>query len=207
MIIKSYIIGELQTNCYLVFDKESKAAVIIDPADDANFIEEQILSLKLIPKYIIATHGHFDHLLAAWELQLAFNIPFLIHRRDLFLLEKMQKSGSKWLDRKIIEKVPENIVYIKDNEKIKFGREFLQIIHTPGHTPGSICLYSRKNHLLLSGDTLFSDSVGRTDLSYSSKKDLNASLKKIFSLPSQINVFPGHGETFWLNENKKTAPT
>lgn len=196
MIIKSFTLGELQTNCYLVYDQETKEAVIIDPADDANFIEEEILRLNLLPKYIIATHGHFDHILAAWEIQLAFNIPFLINEKDLFLLKNMQKSAVRWLDRKIIEKAPNDIVFLKNHEKILFGSLNLEVIHTPGHTPGSICLYSKENRLLFSGDTVFSDGIGRSDLSYSSKENILSSIKLIIKYPPNTVIYPGHGETF-----------
>lgn len=198
MIVKTLTLGEFQTNCYLVFEEKTKEGLIIDPADDANFISEQILLLRITPKSIIATHGHFDHLLAAWELQLAFNIPFYIHQEDLFLLKNMEKSAKKFSSRKIIEKNPTDISFLKEGQTVSLGQENLKVIHTPGHTPGSICLVLQGHllqaqNLLFSGDTLFSNSVGRTDLSYSSKTNLKKSLEKIFSLPCSTLLYPGHG--------------
>lgn len=204
MFINKYSLGQLQTNCYLVYNNDAKDALIIDPADDANFISEQILNLKLTPTAIIATHGHFDHILAAWELQLAFNIPFLIHKDDQFLLRNMQKSAKHFLNQNIIEKIPENIHFINCRDVKSYVSPFLtklnfEVIHTPGHSPGSICLYSKKDNILFSGDTLFSDSIGRTDFSYGSKKELDLSLKKIFKLPKETLVYPGHSTEFILS--------
>lgn len=209
MVINKYSLGQLQTNCYLVYDQGIKDCLIIDPADDANFISEQILNLKVNPTAIIATHGHFDHILAAWELQLAFDTPFLIHKDDEFLLKNMQKSAKHFLNQNIIEKVPENIIFLARGGLASGARpplaeyfaEYIEVIHIPGHSPGSICLYSKENNILFSGDSLFSDSVGRTDFSYGSKKDLDLSLKSIFKLPKNTLVYPGHQESFFLQNH------
>lgn len=195
MNIKTLIIGELQTNCYLVFDEKTKEGIVIDPADDANFITEQVLENKLKLKYLVATHGHFDHLLAAYELQLAFNVPLLLNKKDLPIVEYLTKSATWWLKRQIIEKPPQNLQFVKENDEIKFGNQSLKVIETPGHSPGGICLYSAKKKVLLTGDTLFSDTVGRTDLPYSSKKDLKKSLKKLAGLPPETIIYPGHGNS------------
>ncbi|MGI5825783.1 MAG: MBL fold metallo-hydrolase [Patescibacteria group bacterium] len=199
MQIKTYALGELQTNCYLVFDEKTKEGIIIDPADDANFISEQILQLGIKPLYLVATHGHFDHLLAAYELQLAFNIPLLLHQKDLFLVSRMQSTAEHWLKRKIIEKPPTNIQFLTDKDHPCR----LQVIETPGHTPGSICLYSKENNLLLTGDTLFADGVGDTNHSYSSPNALRSSLAKLSRLPPQTTIYPGHSESSILEETQK----
>lgn len=203
MEIKTLIVGELQTNCYLVFDEDSKEGVIIDPADDANYLSEQILRLGVKPTAIIATHGHFDHVLAAYELQMAFDIPFLVNSKDLFLLKNLQKNASFWTNRTIVEKSPEKIKFFKEGDQIKFGEESLKVIETPGHTPGGVCLYSRKDGVLFTGDTLFANGVGRTDLSYSSEKDLLSSLKKLSQLPPETKIYPGHAELSTLKEALK----
>lgn len=196
MEIKSLVIGELQTNCYLVWDKETKEGLIIDPGDDANFVTEQVLGLNFQPISIVATHGHFDHLLAADELSMAFGVPLLIHQEDLPLLNRLQKSAEHWLKRKIVEKPPVNIKILKSVNIISFGSEALTIIETPGHTPGSICLYSAEQNLLFTGDTLFAEGVGRTDYSYSSEKELEKSIAKLKSLSKETLIYPGHGPDF-----------
>ncbi len=196
MEIKTFVLGELETNCYLVWDKKTKQGLIIDPADEANFISEQVLELGVTPLYLLATHGHFDHLLAAYELQLAFKIPLLLHQDDLPLVKKMVPSATWWLKRRIWEKPPEKIRLVKDGDLIKLGNILLEVIHTPGHSPGGICLYSRKEKVLFTGDTLFAEGiVGRTDLPYSSKEALKESLKKLSRLPAGTIIYPGHGPT------------
>jgi len=172
--------------------------LIIDPGDAANCIIEKIIQLKLKPVAIIATHGHFDHILAANELQLAFKIPFLIHEKDKKILNYMNQSAYWWLKRKIIEQPAKITKLIKEGDQIKFGHSFLKIIETPGHSPGSICLYSRRNKILFSGDTIFSNGSGRTDLSYSSPQAMQKSLKKIAQKFTDFTVYPGHGEKFHL---------
>jgi len=203
MVIKTFILGELQTNCYLVYDGTTKQGVIIDPADEANFISEQVLKLKIKPEAIVATHGHFDHILASWELQLAFNIPFLIHKRDIPIVNYMQKSAGWWLKKKIIEKSPEKIKTIKEKDEIKFGKKKLKVVYTPGHSPGGICLYSPSDNLLFSGDTLFANAAGRTDFHYGSPKELASSLKKLSSLPANTTIYPGHGPSSFLKDALK----
>lgn len=197
MEIKSLVIGELQTDCYLVWDKETKEGLIIDPGDDANFVSEQVLGLNFQPMSIVATHGHFDHLLAADELSMAFDIPLLVHEKDLFLVKDLQKRAEHWLGRKIIEKPPANINYLASKGHLFRGWQ-ARVVWTPGHTPGSICLYFPKDNILFTGDTLFADGIGSTNHSYSSKKDLNASLKKLFRLPPATIIYPGHGSSTTL---------
>ena len=191
--IKTLVLGELETNCYLVIDQNTNQCIIIDPADEADFISEQILRLKVKPLGVLATHGHFDHILAANELQLAFNIPFYIHEKDLFLVKNLKKNASFWTERKIVEKPPKKICFFPKNFKFKISNLKFTIIPTPGHTPGSVCLYFQKENVIFTGDTLFADGIGRTDLSYSSEKDLLASLKKLSQFPPKTKIYPGHG--------------
>ena len=198
MRIIRLVVGQLQTNCYLAIDEETGKSLIIDPGDAANFIAEKIIQLKLKPAAIIATHGHFDHVLAANELQLAFKTPFLIHKEDQKILNHMSQSASWWLKRKIIEQPPKVTKFIKEGGRIRFGRCFLKIIETPGHSPGSICLYNQKNKILFSGDTIFSGGIGRTDLSYGSRQAIQKSLKKINQKFTGFTIYPGHGEKFYL---------
>jgi glyoxylase-like metal-dependent hydrolase (beta-lactamase superfamily II) len=196
MEIKTFVLGELETNCYLVWDKKTKEGLIIDPADEANFLSEQVLELGVKPLYLLATHGHFDHLLAAYELGLAFKIPLLLHQNDLPLVKRMVPSATWWLKRRIWERPPEKINFVKEGDLIKLGNMVLEVIHTPGHSPGGICLYGRKEKVLFTGDTLFAEGmVGRTDLSYSSGEALKESLKKLARLPAGTIIYPGHGQT------------
>ena len=196
MEILSFSLGALNTNAYLVFCPKTRAGLIIDPADEANFLSEKILREKIKPLAIVATHGHFDHLLAANELQLAFGIPFLIHQNDQKILSTLQKSASWHLRRKMSEEPPKKLSFLKEGEKICFGKEWLTVIELPGHTPGSIGLYNFSQKILFSGDTIFKDGVGRADFAYSSPESLTQSLQKIREKFAGFRIFPGHGESF-----------
>jgi len=182
-------VGSLQTNCYLAVDELTQRTIIIDPADEADFISTTILENRLTPQAIVLTHGHYDHCLGSLELKLNFNIPIFLHQADLFLYKKSDRSA-KHFSKINTPPMPNADQFLKDGDIIDFGESKLQVIHTPGHTPGSVCLYS--NPHLFTGDTLFTNGVGRTDLSYSSKLDLDHSLKLLKKLPDTTIIYPGH---------------
>lgn len=198
MKIDSFVAGELETNCHLVSDQKTGEALIIDPGDEANFISEKILQSGLKPVAIVATHGHFDHILAGYELQIAFKLPFLIHRADEKIVGYMNQSAQWWLGRKIIEKPPKINQFIEEGDLIHFGKSFLEVFQSPGHSPGGVCLFNQNEKILFSGDTLFKDGIGRTDFRYSSASDLEKSLKKIRQKFPGFLVYPGHGSSFYL---------
>lgn len=203
MEIHRFVVGQLQTNCYLLVRSQTHQAAIIDPGDEGDFLSEKILQLKISPQMILLTHGHFDHCLAAEELRLNFEIPVFVHKSDFPLLKNIKKSAFHWLPylqgkEKIL--IPQKVKPLKVGESIKFGQEKLTVIHTPGHTPGSVSFHSAKEKLLFCGDLLFKDGVGRTDFSYSSSAKLEESIKKIYSLPSKTLIYPGHGQEFILKK-------
>jgi glyoxylase-like metal-dependent hydrolase (beta-lactamase superfamily II) len=200
MRIEKLIVGQLATNCYLVWEEKTRPAIIIDPGDDADFIVQKIQDFKITPLAIITTHGHFDHVLASLELKLAFNIPFVIHQADLFLLKQAQESTKYFLGIDVDPPAqPDKLV--KEGDVISFGKEKLEVLETPGHSPGGISLLGKG--IVFSGDTVFADGFGRTDFSYGSKKELEKSLKKLFKLPDDTVVYPGHGEETTIEEAKK----
>lgn len=203
------ILGALNTNCYLVYDEKSHEAVVIDPADAAEYIAEKVAQMKLTVKALIATHGHFDHNLAAGELQMMLNnVPFFIHKDDLFLLHRMNDSASHWLKYKHQKPLPQVIKHLQNDEVFSVGDSKLTVIEAAGHTPGSICLYTKYKILdtlysiLFSGDTLFKSAIGRYDFSYSDKTKLDQSLKNLFKLPGETIVYPGHGEKTTIAQEK-----
>jgi glyoxylase-like metal-dependent hydrolase (beta-lactamase superfamily II) len=198
MEIEKIIVGELQSNCYLAIDIDTQRCVIIDPGDNANAISEEILSQDIEPIAILATHGHFDHVMAGYELQLAFDIPFIIHSGDLNLLSRMQSSAKHWLNHEIIEKTPREITEIDNQNVIEFGSSRLEWIHTPGHTPGGITLFNNDKKIVFTGDTLFKNAVGRADLSYSNPKELSNSVQEIKTNFNGFQAYPGHGEEFYV---------
>ena len=193
MDIKKLVVGQLQTNCYLAIDRISKQCLIIDPGDDADYIQRIILDEGVKPGGIIATHGHFDHILAATELQLNYRLPLWIHPKDIFLVRRMRETARHFIG--ITSGPPPNITRsLKAGQKIPVGEANLLVIDTPGHTPGSITLYSKKEKLAFVGDLIFSDGgVGRTDFSYSSFGALQKSITKILRLPSETVLLCGHG--------------
>jgi len=191
MEILKFPVGQLQTNCYILFNPETLECVIIDPADAGNFITAKILELNLFPKAILLTHGHFDHVLAVAELKFSFNIPFLMHRKDTFLLKRTSET-SKYFTGVSADPQPNPDNYFSDKKILKYAGLNLKVIETPGHTPGSVCFY--KKPYLFSGDTIFKDGIGRTDFSYASEEKLKESIKKLKKLPSGTIVYPGHGK-------------
>ena len=141
--VKVYHVGQMVTNCCLVFDDNSKEVVIIDPGDDAEFIADEVKKHQLKPEAIIATHGHFDHIMAVSELKLMYKIPFLVSKEDEFLVKKMKESAWYFI-RVSTGPIPKVDRYIKEGDEIKIGEEKIKVIDLPGHSPGGVCLYSKK---------------------------------------------------------------
>ncbi len=205
MHITTYILGELQTNCYLISD--DRECVIIDPADDASFLLEEISRQNKKLTAMIATHGHFDHIMAAGEIQLSLNIPLYIHRNDDFLVKRLTSTAKHFLGYEPVIFSPHTLEYISEGE-FQISKFKFQLIHTPGHTPGGLSFYFPEEGVVFTGDTLFKGAVGRTDLSYSNQKDLDTSIRKLIrEIPEETIVYPGHGEiTLIMNEQiKKNA--
>lgn len=199
--VETLTLGQLATNCYIPWCKETRECIIIDPADSAETITQTILDLELKPLCIVFTHAHFDHVLGSLELKLNFNIPIFMNKKDGDLLTNAQKSAKYWLKHDV-DPVPNKTLPISEGGKFDIGLSKLQIIDTPGHTPGSISLFADEPQpVLFTGDTLFKSGVGRTDFEYSSPKDLEKSIKKLFkTFPSQTVCYPGHGETTTLGD-------
>lgn len=192
IIVEKLVLGELQTNCYLVWDEATKEVMIIDPADDGTGISEIIENKQLKPVGILATHGHFDHVLGALDLKLIFKVPFYCSSLDQFLLDRQQETARYFLKHEI--KVPNFRKIDIDLDKIDQFK-FLEIIKIPGHTPGSVGFYNKENGWLFSGDLIFEDGVGRTDTKYGSMEELKKSIEEIKKL-GKITIFPGHGNIF-----------
>ncbi len=198
--IQTYEIGDLNTNCYLVSCDETRECVVIDPADDGEFISDQILANGYTPTAILLTHGHFDHVLGTLALALAFDIPVFLHPADHFLLDGAQKSATHWLGRAVDPVLPAELtIDIKKFTVFGDGWGF-SCLETPGHTPGSVCLgltHSSQKFsppILFVGDTLFKSGIGRTDFSYSNDDHMRASLDTLSLLPPETQCYPGHGE-------------
>lgn len=202
MTIETFVLGDLQTNCYLVFDPEDEnnEAIIIDPADDGDFLNEELVRRDLNLKYIVLTHGHFDHCLGLLSLKAGWpQAQILMNFEDQFLLKNAQKNALHWLQRKV-DPVPLADTDLKEGNLIEFGNIKLEVFETPGHTPGSIALLNRKEKILFSGDTLFENGIGRTDFSYSNFKQIQNSLAKLNEMKQKGlygEIYSGHGSCFF----------
>jgi|SRR3989339_245616 len=189
MTILPLTVGPLDTNCYLV--SSGNHCVIIDPGEDADFVTSTIIEHKLTPLAILLTHAHWDHCLGTLDLKLNFNPPIYLHQADLFLYRTAHKGAVKRTGKEL-PPLPQPDYYLKDNQTLHFSDLAFKVIHTPGHTPGSVC-FLIENHLF-SGDTLFASGVGRADFYYSDQKKLQSSLIQISRLSSSTLIYPGHEE-------------
>ena len=186
MLVETLVVGQLKTNCYLFYDENSHDCFIIDPGDDADFIINKIKDLNLKPKAILATHGHFDHVLAATELKLAFNIPFYLNAKptcrqagDAKILKRTE-STTKYFTGIKPDPLPKVDKRLKEGQVLKAGNLIFRVLETPGHTPGSVCFYCRQKNLIFVGDLIFANgSYGRTDLKGGDFEKLQKSIKKI----------------------------
>ncbi|NTU46857.1 MBL fold metallo-hydrolase [Candidatus Roizmanbacteria bacterium] len=200
MQVFSYPLGQLQANCFLLV-KDHKC-FIIDPGDCADFILEQVNRQALDVVGILATHGHFDHILAVGELQLSLDAPLYIHPSDVFLVDRMESTARRYLSYESAALSPSDIEPIAPGP-LDILPFHVEVIHTPGHTPGSCCYFFKDENIVFSGDTLFCQGVGSYDHAYSDKIDLQDSVDRLFALPEETLVYPGHGEETTIAFEKK----
>ena len=205
MKIKALTVGPIMENCYILYDENTLEGIIVDPGDDATDILSVVNSLKLTIKYIVDTHGHADHIGANEELHAKLNAKLAIHPADEPMLTdpQLNLSDCGYMGRKIISPVAD--VLLHEGDIISFGSCNLKVVHTPGHTPGGICLVGEG--VVISGDSLFAGSIGRTDFSNGSMHDLIENLKaKILTLDSSYKVYPGHGGATTIGYERRANP-
>lgn len=205
MKILTMILGNVGVNSYIVYDENSKEAILIDPGDEASEVLKVLAKYKLDLKYIVNTHGHADHIGANSEIAEKLNVPIAIHKDDEEMLydPNLNLSSTGYMGREIIS--PKASILLEEGDCIKFGDLSFKVIHIKGHTKGGICLFG--NGILFSGDNLFYSSIGRADLPGGSMADLVADLKeKVLTLPKDTVVYPGHGEPTTIEYEKIFNP-
>jgi len=189
--IYSFAGGPIDALCYLVADERSGEAIIIDaPGDIAGEVLERARVLGVRVTAIVATHGHFDHILDLAELKARTGAPVAVHRADAAMLERPSTEPFP-LPIEIPAVIPDRL--LAEGDTVTIGAVAFKVLWTPGHTPGSICLHSEAERVLFTGDTLFAGGWGRTDLPGGSVDDLERSLRRLGGLPADTRVFPGHG--------------
>ena len=192
MQITVFQLGPLQTNCYIVADENTKACAVVDPGDTGSKIARWLREQGLTPRFVLLTHGHFDHVGGVKVLLNQFpGLPVYVHPADTKLNPQLSR-GLFWTD------------FYEDGDELVMDGITFRVLHTPGHTPGSVCLQA--GDVLLTGDTLFAGSCGRTDFPGGSWEQMLASLARLAALPGNFKVFPGHGEASDLDAERVWNP-
>lgn len=205
MIIRALPVGPLQANCFIVGCEETRQSAIIDPGGDVDLLLSTLAKDNLKLAVIINTHGHFDHVGGNKALKDASGADLMIHKQDAPMLGQLNQMGAAWGMK--VEDSPSPDRFLEDGDVIDFGHLQMRVIHTPGHSPGGICLYMESHKALFVGDTLFAGSIGRTDLPGGDYDTLISSIQtKLFILPEDTAVYNGHMETTTIGKEKKFNP-
>jgi hydroxyacylglutathione hydrolase len=206
MLLESFPVGPLQCNCSIIACPETKEAAIVDPGGDPEKILALVKEHGLTVKYILHTHAHFDHVLGSRAIKEATGGKICLHTGDQWLYDNLAKQGNLF-GFDITEPLPVD-VYLEDEQDLKIGKGQAKVIHTPGHTPGSLCFeHADKENVLFAGDTLFRRSIGRTDLWGGSFEQIIKSIsERLFKLEDSTRVIPGHGPDTDIWSEKKENP-
>jgi len=205
MIFETIVVGELWVNCFIMADSETKEGIVIDPGADSENILSAVRKSGIKVLYILNTHGHFDHIGGNRRVAEATGAKLMIHKEDEPFLSRASTSATMYGLK--AEDSPPPASYLTEGEIIRFGRHTAKVIHIPGHTPGGCCFYLEDEGILISGDSLFAESIGRTDLPGGSQALLVLSIRsKLLVLPDETRVFPGHGPASTIGHEKKFNP-
>jgi hydroxyacylglutathione hydrolase len=205
MILESFPVGPLQCNCTLMGDEEAGEAIVIDPGDEVGRIQRRLTELGLKLKQILVTHAHIDHVGGALRLKRLTGAPIFLNENDLPLL-KMMESQAGWLGIPTPETAPPD-ESLSDGLIVGLERYPAQVLHTPGHTQGSVCLHFVPLKLLIAGDTLFAGGIGRTDLPGGNTNQIMDSIhSRLLALPDETKVLPGHGPATTIGTERASNP-
>ncbi|MBI5098659.1 MAG: MBL fold metallo-hydrolase [Nitrospirae bacterium] len=199
MIIKKLVVGPLQENCYIAADEKTKKALVIDPGDEPDRILEVIRDNNFEISAVILTHAHFDHVGAAGDIKRATSAKVLINDGDMELYKGARDQAAFWGYE--VDDLPEPDGFIKEGDEVSAGELTFKVLHTPGHSPGGVCLYGEGT--LFSGDTIFQGSVGRTDFYGGDMTKLKESFKRILGLPEDTIILSGHGPETTIEREKR----
>jgi glyoxylase-like metal-dependent hydrolase (beta-lactamase superfamily II) len=206
MILESFPVGPLACNCTILGDEATREAIVIDPGDNVSHIHKRLTEQGLKLKQILVTHGHIDHVGGALKLKRMTGAPIFLNESDLPLLEMMDTQAA-WVG---LGRAPETAPPdegLNDGQIVGLEHYRAKVLHTPGHTQGSVCLHFAPINLLIAGDTLFAGSIGRTDLPGGDFDQIIASLRtRLLALPDETRVLPGHGPGTTIGEERRLNP-
>ena len=204
MKIERFVLGSLATNSYLIVNEETKEVIIVDPATCPDYLISHVKSNDYVPKAIFLTHGHFDHVMGIDGWVKAFHIPVYLHEDEKEILADPRQNLSYMFGTQYVY---DDVRCLKDGEMLEIAGFRFKVIHTPGHTKGGCCYYEEAEEVLISGDTLFAQSVGRSDFPTGDGQTLVSSIKEsLFCLPDSVMVYPGHNNLTCIGDEKVYNP-
>ena len=207
--VQVFTCNMLQENCFIISDETKECAIIDCGAfyqEERDMIIDYIKKNQLKPKHLLATHGHLDHNFGNSYVQKEFGLTPKVHHKDKFLMESIKQQAQLLLGLDLTEEQPKDIDYLTKDDIIEFGNQRFTIIETPGHTPGSVFFYNKKEHIAFSGDTIFKRSIGRTDLEGGSMFQMIQTLRFVSQLPDKTIQYPGHGESTTIGDELSSNP-